>query len=105
MPHRGSDRRWTWYAQVRDAVVALVGVGTLSLMAFRNSYPIGGVLTALVCVGALSASAALRALAGRWRGAAASPDGEGRHPMIWLVFLTEALSFFALGLFVGGTLL
>ena len=66
MPNRASDRPWTWYAQIRDAVVALVGVGTLSLMAFRNSYPIGGVLTALVCVGALSASAALRALAGRW---------------------------------------
>lgn len=66
MPNRGSDRRWTWYAQVRDAVVALTGVGTLSLMAFRNSYPIGGVITALVCVGALSASAALRALVGRW---------------------------------------
>lgn len=66
MPHRGSDRRWSWYAQVRDAVVALVGVGTLALMAFRNSYPVGGVITALVCVGALSASAALRALVGRW---------------------------------------
>lgn len=66
MPNRGNDRRWTWYAQVRDAAVALVGLGTLSLMAFRNSYPIGGVITALVCVGALSASAALRALTGRW---------------------------------------
>lgn len=66
MPNRGNDRRWTWYAQVRDAVVALVGIATLALMAFRNSYPIVGVLTALVCVGALSASTALRALAGRW---------------------------------------
>lgn len=66
MPHRGNDRRWSWYAQVRDAVVSLVGIGTLALMAFRNSYPVGGVVTALVCVGALSASAALRALVGRW---------------------------------------
>lgn len=76
MPNRGSDRRWTWYAQVRDAVVALVGIGTLALMAFRNSYPIGGVLTALVCVGALSASAALRALVGRWE---SSRDDEKDH--------------------------
>ena len=66
MPHRRTDRRWSWYAQVRDAVVALVGVGILGLMAFRNSYPIGGIVTALVCVGALSASAALKALVGRW---------------------------------------
>lgn len=66
MPHRGNDRRWSWYAQVRDAVVSLVGVGTLALMAFRNSYPVGGVVTALVCVGALSASTALRFLVGRW---------------------------------------
>ena len=76
MPHRSSERRWTWYAQVRDAVVALVGVGTLSLMAFRNSYPIGGVLTALVCVGALSASAALRALAGRWEESRREPPAD-----------------------------
>lgn len=69
MPHRRTDRRWSWYAQVRDAVVALVGVGTLALMAVRNSYPVGGVITALVCVGALSASAALRALVGRWESA------------------------------------
>lgn len=66
MPHRGTERRWTWYAQVRDALVSLVGIGVIALMAFRNSYPVGGVITALVCVGALSASAALRALVGRW---------------------------------------
>lgn len=66
MPHRGSDRRWSWYAQVRDALVSVVGIGVIALMAVRNSYPIGGVVTALVCVGALSASAALRALVGRW---------------------------------------
>lgn len=66
MPHRGNDRRWSWYAQVRDALVALVGIGIIGLMAVRNSYPVGGVITALVCVGALSASAALRALVGRW---------------------------------------
>lgn len=46
--------------------MSLVGIGVIALMAFRNSYPVGGVITALVCVGALSASAALRALVGRW---------------------------------------
>lgn len=45
-------------------------------MAFRNSYPIGGVLTALVCVGALSASAALRALAGRWEESRREPPAD-----------------------------
>lgn len=81
MPNRSTDRRWTWYAQVRDAAVAVVGIGILGLMAFRNSYPIGGVVTALVCVGALSASAALRALAGRWesiRGENGKENGKGK---------------------------
>ena len=60
------ERRWAWYSQIRDAVVASVGVGILVSMIVRESWPPLGVITALVCVGALSASSVLRYLVGRW---------------------------------------
>ena len=60
------ERRWAWYSQIRDAVVAVVGVGILVSMIVREAWPPLGVITALVCVGALSASSVLRYLIGRW---------------------------------------
>ena len=60
------QRRWVWYSQIRDAAVAAVGIGGLVSMIVRNNWPPLGVITTLVCVGALSARALLGYLTGRW---------------------------------------
>jgi hypothetical protein len=60
------QRRWLWWSQIHDAAVTIVGIAILGVMTFRNSFPIPGVVAALVCIGSLSASAALRYLLGRW---------------------------------------
>jgi hypothetical protein len=60
-----ADRRWPWFAQVREAVVASLGVGILATMTVRDSWPPIGVIAALVCVGQVSAAAFTRYLLGR----------------------------------------
>lgn len=63
---KDSDRRWPWYQQVLDLVVASLGVGLAIRMGYRESYPLTGVVLVLACIGKLTASQLLRLLMGRW---------------------------------------
>lgn len=66
MSNHVNDRRWAWYQQALDAVVAALGIGIAITMTFRNSYPFLGVVLVAACVGKLTASQLLRVLLGRW---------------------------------------
>lgn len=63
-----TDRRWPWYQQTVDAIVAALGIGIAVTMLVRDSWPALGVVFAFVCLGRLTSSAALRYLLGRWEG-------------------------------------
>ena len=58
-------RRWSWFDQARDALLTIIGIVVILVMLWRNSWPPLGVATAMVCVGALTASGLLRFLIGR----------------------------------------
>jgi hypothetical protein len=60
------ERRWPWYQQVVDATVALLGIGITVTMLVRDSWPVLGVVVAMICLGKVSATAALNYLTGRW---------------------------------------
>lgn len=61
-----TDRRWPWYQQISDAAVTVLGLGIGVTMAYRNSFPVMGVVLFAACVGKLTASQLLRLLMGRW---------------------------------------
>lgn len=63
---RRQQKRWPWYQQAVDAVLAAVGIIVIAFMVKRNSYPINGILLALSCVNTILASHVIDALAGRW---------------------------------------
>ena len=65
---RHEELRWPWYQQVVDALVLVLGIGIAVTMTVRNSWPPLGVILVTVCIGRLSARAALQVLAGRWSG-------------------------------------
>jgi len=60
------DRRWPWYHQIEDAITAALGVAITVTMLIRDSWPVIGVVFALVCLGKLSSTTAIRYLIGRW---------------------------------------
>ena len=60
------QRKWSWFDQARDALLTIIGIVVILVMLWRNSWPPLGVATAMVCVGALTASGLLRFLLGRW---------------------------------------
>ncbi len=63
---RGRERRWVWYAQTLDAVLAVAGLATIGAMVYRWSFPIGAILLAAFCVGGISAGQLIDVLVGRW---------------------------------------
>lgn len=63
---RVQQRRWPWYQQLVDLVVALLGVSIVVTNLVRDSWPVMAVAVALVCLGKISATAALNYLLGRW---------------------------------------
>lgn len=60
------NRRWSWYAQTLDAVLAIVGISIIIAMVVRWSFPVNGILLALACVGAIGSGQMIDALVGRW---------------------------------------
>jgi hypothetical protein len=60
------ERRWPWYQQVVDAAFAAAGLGIALSMAYRNNFPIVGVILVAACAGKVSASQLIRLLLGRW---------------------------------------
>ena len=66
MTQERNEQRWPWYQQVLDAAVAALGFGIAISMAYRNSYPLAGVVLIAACVGKLTSSQLLRLLTNRW---------------------------------------
>ena len=60
------DRRWPWFTQIVDAASATLGAGIVVVMVIRDRWPIAGLVTALVLLGRITASSALRYMLGRW---------------------------------------
>lgn len=60
------QRRWSWYQQSVDAAAAILGIIIAMTMLVRDSWPVIGVVFALVCLGFVPSSSALRYLVGRW---------------------------------------
>jgi uncharacterized membrane protein YjjB (DUF3815 family) len=60
------QRRWPWYQQILDAILATVGIAVIGTMVYRNSYPINGILLALSCVNSILAGHVIDGLAGKW---------------------------------------
>lgn len=56
------DRRWAWYQQVLDAIVAVLGIGLAITMAARDSWPLYGVLMVIFCLGKIGTGQLLRSL-------------------------------------------
>lgn len=67
MPQRDRNRRWTWYGQTLDAVLAIAGLSIIAAMVIRWSFPLSGILLAMACVGSISANQLIDALIGRWQ--------------------------------------
>lgn len=61
-----TTRRWSWYGQTLDIVLAAAGLTIIGAMVVRWSFPVGGILLALSCVGSISASQVIDVLVGRW---------------------------------------
>lgn len=60
------QKRWSWYGQTLDAVLAVTGLVVVGAMVYRWSFPINGLLLAFACFGGLSASQVIDALVGRY---------------------------------------
>jgi hypothetical protein len=64
--NEATQRRWSWYQQAVDAVVAILGIGIAISMTARNSFPPWGILLVISCVGKLTATQLLKVLMAKW---------------------------------------
>jgi hypothetical protein len=64
MQTRDRYKRWPWYGQTLDAVLALAGLSIIVAMIIRWSFPLQGILLALSCVGLVSGNRIIDSLLG-----------------------------------------
>lgn len=64
MPH--TQKRWSWWSQVREAAAAIAGFAVLTVETWRGTYNILAMTFVAVCVGVVSTGVLTRLLMGRW---------------------------------------
>jgi len=63
-----SERRWPWWAQVRDVAASVAGFTVLSVETYRGTYNPIAMGFAAACIGILASGVFGRWLLGRWNG-------------------------------------
>lgn len=61
-----TEKRWSWWGQVRDVVVATIGIAIVATSLARDTYDPIAMLFAAVCLGIVSSGVLSRYLIGRW---------------------------------------
>lgn len=61
-----TQKRWSWWGQIRDAAALVAGLGLLSLEAVRGTYNPIAMTFAAVCLGIVGSGVLGRFLVGKW---------------------------------------